>query len=97
MENYSSYVTPDDFKITYNEFSDLCKSKLKETLEEWKSIPYNEKEVAIRTWVKISPLLIKDEYVQMLYNDLLQCGWKKIELSFVHDRATYSFLIILYL
>lgn len=96
MDNKLSFITPDDFKISYTEFSDVCKKELHKTLEEWQSQPYNEKETVLKTWVRISPNIIKDTYPSMLYNDLSQNGWKKIEIRFVEDR-TVSLLIILYL
>lgn len=97
MSTEIKMITPEDCKISYSEFKEICFKNMKSALEEWKNEKIEDRDGCIRIWNhELSHYLYKKEYLEMLKEELSK-EWKNFKVEHQLDEKTDNVYICLYL
>lgn len=81
-------ITPNDLKLSYEEFLSIVEVQEQLALKEWKNDKVEDRCPYVNMWVSIDPNLIEDSYVPMLKESYEKLGWIKVETAFQYCDRT---------
>lgn len=97
MSTEIKMITPEDCKISYSEFKEICFKNMKSALERWKSESLEDRGGCIQVWnTELSHFLYKEEYLEMLKIELSK-EWKKFDVIHQLNERVDNVYICLYL
>lgn len=76
-------ITPDNFKISYEEFVSIVEEYEKKELEQWKKEEIEDRTLYVQMWITLCPDIIHINYIERL-KESYKKFWNNVEIKFQH-------------